>query len=161
MAVNKVVFNTADGEQTLIDLTGDSVTPETLAEGVTAHDASGARIVGTMQAGSGGGTGDTGSQCNSHMCIFKNGLPLTPDDAELFHVVRDGNHFTITYSGTDHEFIGYEVCEVTKKASSVSIESYEEGVHFDLLDTDDYSYFTLVVYPEETNNCAVIFNAIV
>lgn len=55
MAVNKVVINTANGEQTLIDLTGDSVTPETLAEGVTAHDASGAQIVGTMQAGEGGG----------------------------------------------------------------------------------------------------------
>lgn len=55
MAVNKVIINTAGGEQTLIDLTGDSVTPETLAEGVTAHDASGAQIVGTMQAGGGGG----------------------------------------------------------------------------------------------------------
>lgn len=55
MAVNKVVINTADGVQTLIDLTGDSVTPETLAEGVTAHDASGTQIVGTMQAGEGGG----------------------------------------------------------------------------------------------------------
>ena len=50
MAVNKVVYN---GE-TLVDLTNDSVTPETLAEGVTAHDASGAVIVGTMSAGGGG-----------------------------------------------------------------------------------------------------------
>lgn len=42
MAVNKVVY---DGE-TLIDLTSDDVTAETLAEGVTAHDASGNPIVG-------------------------------------------------------------------------------------------------------------------
>lgn len=34
--------------EVLIDLTEDSVTPETLAEGVTAHDASGKIIVGTM-----------------------------------------------------------------------------------------------------------------
>lgn len=47
MAVNKVVYNTANGAETLIDLTEDSVTPETLAEGVTAHDASGEVIVGT------------------------------------------------------------------------------------------------------------------
>lgn len=46
MAVNKVVY---DGK-TLIDLSGDSVTPETLAEGVTAHAASGERIVGTLGA---------------------------------------------------------------------------------------------------------------
>ena len=46
MAVNKVVMNTENGAQTLIDLTGDSVTPETLAKGVTAHDASGNIIEG-------------------------------------------------------------------------------------------------------------------
>lgn len=49
MAVNKVVYS---GE-TLVDLTNDTVTPETLAEGVTAHDKSGAVITGTMAAGGG------------------------------------------------------------------------------------------------------------
>lgn len=44
MAVNKVVY----GGETLIDLTSDTVTPETLAEGVTAHDAAGNLIIGTM-----------------------------------------------------------------------------------------------------------------
>lgn len=43
MAVNKVVF----GNETLIDVTGDSVTPETLIVGATAHDKSGANITGT------------------------------------------------------------------------------------------------------------------
>lgn len=41
--VSQVIYN---GE-TLVDLTEDSVTAETLDEGVTAHDASGAAIVGT------------------------------------------------------------------------------------------------------------------
>lgn len=49
MAVNKVVYN---GE-TLIDLTEDNVTPETLAKGVTAHDKSGEVIIGTMEGGGG------------------------------------------------------------------------------------------------------------
>ena len=49
MAVNKVIY----GGNTLIDLTEDSVTPETLAEGVTAHDASGQKITGTMTGGGG------------------------------------------------------------------------------------------------------------
>lgn len=48
MAVNKVVINTTNGEETLIDLTGDSVTPETLAIGATAHSASGETIYGAM-----------------------------------------------------------------------------------------------------------------
>lgn len=48
MAVNKVVYNTKDGEQVLMDLTGDTVTPETLAVGATAHNASGEMIVGSL-----------------------------------------------------------------------------------------------------------------
>lgn len=48
MAVNKVVYNTENGAETLIDLTGDSVTPETLAKGATAHDASGNVIEGAL-----------------------------------------------------------------------------------------------------------------
>lgn len=43
MATNKVVF----GDETLMDVSKDTVTPETLAEGVTAHNADGDPIVGT------------------------------------------------------------------------------------------------------------------
>lgn len=50
MDVSKVQL--ANGE-VLVDLTNDSVTEETLAEGETAHDASGARITGTMKRGGG------------------------------------------------------------------------------------------------------------
>ena len=46
MAVSKVEF----GGRTLMDLTGDSVTAETLAEGVTAHDAAGNPIQGLAGA---------------------------------------------------------------------------------------------------------------
>lgn len=44
MGVNQVLY----GDEVLVDLTGDTVTPTTLAEGVTAHGADGERIVGTM-----------------------------------------------------------------------------------------------------------------
>lgn len=44
MGVNKVEF----GGETLMDLTEDTVTPDALAEGVTAHDASGEKITGTL-----------------------------------------------------------------------------------------------------------------
>lgn len=44
---NKIVYNGT----TLIDLTGITVTPSTLAQGYTAVDASGAPIVGTMSGG--------------------------------------------------------------------------------------------------------------
>ena len=43
MAINKVIY----GNDTLIDLTADTITASDLASGVTAHDASGAVITGT------------------------------------------------------------------------------------------------------------------
>lgn len=45
MLRNKIIY---DGN-ILIDLTEDTVTPETLLEGVTAHDASGNLIIGTLR----------------------------------------------------------------------------------------------------------------
>ena len=49
MGVSKVDF----AGNTLVDLTGDSVTPATLKKGETAHNAAGEQIVGTMEAGGG------------------------------------------------------------------------------------------------------------
>ena len=54
MAVNKVVIN----DNTVLDLTGDTVTPTDLVEGVTAHDATGMQITGTRPAISGTDTSD-------------------------------------------------------------------------------------------------------
>lgn len=48
MAVSKVVY----GANTLMDLTDDTVTPEVLLSGETAHNAMGEKIVGTMQTSS-------------------------------------------------------------------------------------------------------------
>lgn len=48
MAVNKVVIN----DEVKIDLTSDTVSPDTLSKGITAHDKSGNVIVGTMDGGS-------------------------------------------------------------------------------------------------------------
>lgn len=47
MAVNKVEIN---GE-TKLDLTGDTVTPETLLSGTTAHNAAGVKITGSAEPG--------------------------------------------------------------------------------------------------------------
>lgn len=54
MAVNKVVIN----DKTVLDLTGDTVTPSDLVEGVTAHDATGMQITGTRPATGGTDTSD-------------------------------------------------------------------------------------------------------
>lgn len=45
MAVNKVVIN----DETKLDLTADSVTPQTLLKGATAHNAAGEKITGEYE----------------------------------------------------------------------------------------------------------------
>lgn len=45
MGKNLIIY----GEEILIDLTGDTVTPETLVKGKTAHDKSGEKITGTFE----------------------------------------------------------------------------------------------------------------
>nr|DAY60542.1 MAG TPA: hypothetical protein [Caudoviricetes sp.] len=47
MAVNKVIY----GGNTLVDLTGDTVTANDLAEGITATGANGSKVVGVMTKG--------------------------------------------------------------------------------------------------------------
>ena len=49
---NQVIVN---GE-TILDLRSDTVTPETLQKGYTAHDKSGTKITGTLEASSSGGS---------------------------------------------------------------------------------------------------------
>lgn len=44
MAINQVIY----GGRMLLDLTGDSVTPQTLLEGHTAHDKAGQVIAGVL-----------------------------------------------------------------------------------------------------------------
>lgn len=50
MAKNKIIYN----GNTLIDLTGDTVTADKLLQGYTAHDRSGVQITGTATSGGGG-----------------------------------------------------------------------------------------------------------
>lgn len=47
MAETKLVSKVIFGEDTLIDLTADTVSADKLAQGITAHDKTGATIIGT------------------------------------------------------------------------------------------------------------------
>lgn len=49
---NQVIVN----GKTILDLRSDTVTPETLQKGYTAHDKSGTKITGTLEASSSGGS---------------------------------------------------------------------------------------------------------
>ena len=70
MAINKVVYK----GDILIDLTTDTVSPETLAVGATAHDKSGELIVGTFEGGT-----DTSDATASASDIMLNKTAYTAD----------------------------------------------------------------------------------
>lgn len=95
MVANKVVINTENGPKTLIDLTQDSVTPETLAEGATAHDASGNTIIGTafgailtVEETDGGVKLTATNKDGSSEAVLKNGKDYVLTEADKAEIVR-------------------------------------------------------------------------
>lgn len=96
MGVSKVVYNTDEGAQTLIDLQNDTVTPETLAEGATAHDANGDPIVGTMLADAVRYSAQTPTAAEQAQARKNIGLPETiePADGDIPKVFLTGSEFS-------------------------------------------------------------------
>lgn len=82
MAVNRVDLKSGEN---LIDLTADTVSEETLAEGVTAHNSKGEQIVGTMS----GGGGEAKEEQDKAVTITENNSTtvITPDDGKTLSSV--------------------------------------------------------------------------
>ena len=78
MAISKVVFGTS----TLIDLSEDTVSPETLGSGITAHAANGELITGTASAASGTTQWGTIEGTLSDQTDLKNEL-----DRKLYYII--------------------------------------------------------------------------
>lgn len=96
---NQVIVN---GE-TILDLRSDTVTPETLQKGYTAHDKSGTKITGTLEASS------VSMQPSKSVTITSNGTAtITPDDGYdglssvdvTVDVVADVPLVTVTFKAT-------------------------------------------------------------
>lgn len=98
MSVNKVQL--ANGE-TIIDISDSTVTPETLAEGVTAHDASGQKITGKMIPGGGRSVQSDWNQTDETAADFIKNKPFGELEAVLveeqtFTPSEQGNYLTAT-----------------------------------------------------------------
>lgn len=101
MAVNKVVIN----DTIALDLTGDTVTPSDLVEGVTAHDATGMQITGKRPATSGTDTSDataTAGDIAKGKTAYVQGAKITGD---LYEVAK-GETKTFVTSGSENVTFG-------------------------------------------------------
>lgn len=108
--VNKVQF----GNQTLIDLTSDTVTADKLMQGYTAHDRTGALITGTATGGGSGGNVWQDAQGYVHL----DDEGTTPITVEPLSVTQNG-----TYTATT----GHAYSPVTVNVSGGGGLEYEEG----------------------------------
>lgn len=118
MSVNKVQL--ANGE-TIIDISDSTVTPETLAEGVTAHDASGQKITGKMIPGGGRSVQSDWNQNDSSAADFiknkpfgegqgyilpEQELPYDPDNEGCLGfmdgAINEGDTVTVVYDGVSY-----------------------------------------------------------
>lgn len=92
MAINKVVL----GDQTLIDLTSDTVTADSLLEGKTAHDRSGQLITGTMSSGGSTPTLPTPSNykdfCSTMGAYSNIGRWLMNNNYDNYRIINLGNY---------------------------------------------------------------------
>lgn len=100
MGVNKVIY---DG-LTLIDLTEDTVSSDTLLSGFTAHDKAGNRIVGTMSAGVELNLAETFDKFQPTSTVFS-GNTVTSTDGQ-------GN--SMVYNGTNEVYTSSEGVTITR-----------------------------------------------
>lgn len=128
MSVNKVEIN----GQTVIDLTQDTVTPESLGKGITAHDKSGAQITGTLEASSSGGAKETWV------------LNESIDDAVAFNYTIKFYSNNTTFESIqltepdrhDHTYLSYGDTIVSRDGSEWNDQAYRKLI-FDAPPTGD------------------------
>lgn len=119
MGVNKVIY----GDETIIDISDSTVTPDTLADGVTAYDASGERITGTNE----------GAVSHTHNIADVNGLQNALDSK----ISTDGGtmkpNTNITFSRPD----GRELRIGNGKASIGWVHSSSSAIGLQWFSRDD------------------------
>ena len=144
MAVNKVVY----GTQTLIDLTGDTITADKLQAGYTAHGADGEVITGTMSAS---------SRLEPYMFddvsdhIVENGVWKSYTSHArifVFELTRQREYMIILGCPTETFHVMFTTTDVTQTDDEVT------GVA--ITDQDDPVYFSTVRYRPSENGYLVI-----
>ena len=158
MAVNKVVL----GEDTLIDLTADTVSADKLSKGITAHNMAGEPIVGTMEAG--GGSIDTTyyidkeiNYSNNNGFSFVSGTStLTQDqldhiDTEPENVVFRVKIGSTTYGRNQTVYFQYSGLSYSKQYICRDVEVfswYTTGVY-------EYTYLVIGIPPNATTSSSI------
>ena len=134
MAVNQVIYN---GE-TLVNLTGDTVTPMTLAEGEVAHNAAGEKIIGTLRVGTGlnfeivGGTAEPSTPEENTIWVNTNtnitGWEFSADEPysgelELDTTIDIEKQYIKSTGGqTANDYFSIAIIEIPERATELTVK---------------------------------------
>lgn len=130
MANNQYVNKVAFGGNTIIDLTADTITPDKLAYGATAHDKSGAPITGTStkDADTSDATASASEILNTKTA-YVNGVKLTgemPNRGSVTGTITT-KAGTYTIQNGYHDGTGSVAIDSTEQAKMIP-ENIREGV---------------------------------
>ena len=127
---NQVIIN---GE-TILDLRADTVTPETLQKGYTAHNKSGTKIIGTLEASSSGAAKET--------WVIKDNAPVDENSYELaktdISFSSGGTKFVAFGVYTDDVVIWLTYHTDTNK--NIEVGSFEPGMGEDKFHWQNNAY---------------------
>ena len=130
MAYNKVVYN----NNTLIDLTGDTVTAADVAEGKTFHLADGSQATGTSQ----GGGDEPPAWYDAHTIVYMDVFYTATSDSVItknstYSINEVNSQASVNYYHTltlNSSFVGENIISAYSK--STSSQAYYGGGYFDL-----------------------------
>ena len=141
MGVNKVDLSTGE---TLIDISKDTVTPQTLAKGYTAHNSNGEQIVGTMTT-EGGSSVEKLEVIDGTLDISTMSVTsMSHTHAQIKELINNGKTVVIRANAG----IGYVF------GSLVFHNLVTDRIGFQLMIQEDFGqgymlyYFNMVVYPD-------------
>lgn len=149
MGVNKLVY----GGEVKFDLTSDTVTPSTLAQGVTAHNSKGEQIVGTMspEGGSGGGIIDVTELPTENIdenAVYRVTETIQTEKTEIYAVVNGARLTLQNYlvaQGIPTVPNIYEVNELPEDMKVSDVQTFSE-LHVYILRSNGIGYLNVPAY---------------
>lgn len=132
MATNKVVY----GDEVLMDVSKDTVTPETLAQGVTAHNADGDPIVGTMTSGGSAVQSDYTQNDSTQPDYIKN-RPFYTSEGYQYEWDGKATDESKKISGNDSRYYYYKISDNIMAVSDLVGATVTTNTNYTLTISED------------------------
>ena len=115
--VNKVVY----GNQTLLDLSNDTLSSaDQLAQGIVAHDRTGATVTGTIVIPS---AGTEGTPVATKGTVSNHSISVTPSVTNVGGVIQGGTHTGTAVTVSASELVSGNLA-ITENGTNINVANY-------------------------------------